>query len=63
MGFWRGERLREIEPDLKAGGKYEMAKIEFLSEPFPPAEVIKKLVQEAVRLNAVLGKPQDDAKK
>ena len=25
FGFWRGQRLREIEPRLKPGGKYEMA--------------------------------------
>ncbi len=25
FGFWRGQRLREMDPLLKAGGKYEMA--------------------------------------
>jgi hypothetical protein len=25
FGFWRGQRLRQIEPRLKPGGKYEMA--------------------------------------
>ena len=25
FGFWRGKRLREIAPRLKAGGKYELA--------------------------------------
>ncbi|MCC6773079.1 MAG: DUF1801 domain-containing protein, partial [Gemmatimonadaceae bacterium] len=25
LGFWLGQRLREIEPRLKPGGKYEMA--------------------------------------
>ena len=29
FGFWRGQRLREIEPRLKPGGKYEMATLEF----------------------------------
>ena len=28
FGFWRGQRLREIEPRLKPGGKYEMATFE-----------------------------------
>ena len=28
FGFWRGQRLRELEPRLKPGGKYEMATIE-----------------------------------
>jgi hypothetical protein len=59
FGFWRGQRLREIEPRLKAGGKYEMATIE-LSEgdPIAPA-VVRKLVREAVRLNDALGDPTD----
>ena len=63
FGFWRGKRLREIEPNLKAGGKYEMARIEIRSEPYPSAKVIRRLVQEAVRLNEELGNPQDAAKK
>ena len=25
LGFWRGQRLRELEPRLRPGGKYEMA--------------------------------------
>src|SRR5215207_6195036 len=29
FGFWRGQRLREIESRLKPGGKYEMATLEF----------------------------------
>src|SRR5688572_18884673 len=28
LGFWRGQRLRTIEPRLKPGGKYEMATLE-----------------------------------
>ena len=28
FGFWRGQRLRNIEPRLKPGGKYEMATLE-----------------------------------
>ena len=28
FGFWRGQRLREIEPRLKPGGKYEMATLD-----------------------------------
>jgi hypothetical protein len=27
FGFWRGQRLREIDARLKPGGKYEMATI------------------------------------
>ena len=28
FGFWRGQRLRLIEPRLKPGGKFEMATVE-----------------------------------
>ncbi len=28
FGFWRGQRLRDLEPRLKPGGKYEMATLE-----------------------------------
>src|SRR5262245_56747836 len=28
FGFWRGKRLRELEPRLRGGGKYEMATLE-----------------------------------
>src|ERR1700754_1233971 len=28
FGFWRGQRLTEIEPRLKKSGKYEMATLE-----------------------------------
>lgn len=63
FGFWRGKRLCEIEAGLKVGGKYEMAKLEILSKPYPSAQRVQQLVQEAVALNARLGNPQDDAKK
>lgn len=63
FGFWRGQRLREIEPALKPGGKYEMATLELRSGPFPPARVIRQLVREAVKLNRELGNPQDAARK
>lgn len=63
FGFWRGQQLMEIEPKLKAGGKYEMATLEIRGTPFPSGAKIKKLVKEAVRLNKLLGNPQDAAKK
>ncbi len=57
FGFWRGQRLREIEPRLKPGGKYEMARLE-ISEatPVDPA-VVGALVRRAAALNAELGDP------
>ncbi|QCI69170.1 DUF1801 domain-containing protein [Phreatobacter stygius] len=57
LGFWRGQRLRAIEPRLKAGGKYEMATFH-MSEatPVDPATVLR-LTREAVLLNETLGDP------
>jgi hypothetical protein len=57
FGFWRGQRLREIEPRLKPGGKYEMATLEFREDDKIAAAVVKKLVTEAVALNKKLGNP------
>jgi hypothetical protein len=59
FGFWRGQRLRGIEPRLKPGGKYEMATLELVEEtPLVHATVVA-LVREAVALNASLGDPTD----
>jgi hypothetical protein len=59
FGFWRGKRLRSIEPRLKPGGKYEMATLELVEEtPLERATVVA-LVYAAVRLNASLGDPTD----
>ena len=59
FGFWRGQRLRDIEPRLKPGGKYEMATLELVEEtPLERATVVE-LVREAVALNAAHGDPTD----
>ena len=59
FGFWRGKRLRDIEPRLKPGGKYEMATLELKEEtPLEHATVVA-LVKEAVALNASHGDPTD----
>ena len=62
FGFWRGRRLRDIEPRLKPGGKYEMATIELLSGDKITAAQAKKLVIAAIKLNRELGNPQDAAR-
>ena len=62
FGFWRGQRLIEIEPQLKPGGKYEMATQQILGAPYPTTARVKKLVKNAVKLNLELGNPQDAAK-
>lgn len=57
FGFWRGQRLRAIEPRLKPGGKYEMATLVLMEgTPLDRASVLA-LVDQAVALNASLGNP------
>ena len=62
FGFWRGQRLREIEPRLKAGGKYEMATIELREGMTVAPATVRRLTREAVALNKTLGNPTNDAK-
>ena len=57
FGFWRGQRLRNIEPRLKPGGKYEMATLELRETESLEPEVVRRLVQAAVELNHHLGDP------
>lgn len=57
FGFWRGQRLRGIEPRLKPGGKYEMATMTFVEGESVDAESASRLVREAIRLNAEFGDP------
>jgi hypothetical protein len=57
FGFWRGQRLRSIEPRLKPGGKYEMATLELVEGTPLERPTVVKLVKEAVALNASLGDP------
>ena len=57
-GFWRGQRLIEIEPRLKRGGKYEMATIEIRegAAAVSPARATD-LIRAAIQLNQKLGDP------
>jgi hypothetical protein len=63
FGFWRGKRLREIEPRLKASGKYELANQEFREGDTVDAAIAARLAKEAAALNRKLGNPQADAKR
>lgn len=64
LGFWRGQRLRDVEPRLKPGGKYEMATLELHEgDALPPPATLRRLVREAVALNDTLGNPTDAAPK
>lgn len=55
FGFWRGQRLRAIEPRLKPGGKYEMATLDLREGMVIGATVARRLVRAAVALDAAPG--------
>jgi hypothetical protein len=57
FGFWRGQRLRDIEPRLKPGGKYEMATLEIVENTPLDQSMVIALVKAAVALNALHGDP------
>jgi len=57
LGFWRGQRLRAIEPRLKPGGKYEMATLELREGTPLERSAVVDLVRAAVELNARHGDP------
>lgn len=57
FGFWRGQRLAEIEPRLKKGGKYEMATLELHEGMTIDPATVQRLTREAIALNRLLGDP------
>lgn len=57
LGYWRGKRLRTIEPRLKPGGKYEMATLELREGDTVSPATVRRLTKEAVRLDRSLGDP------
>ena len=57
FGFWRGQRLRDIEPRLKPGGKYEMASLELREGDRISTAQAGRLVKAAIELNRTLGDP------
>ena len=62
LGFWRGQRLIELEPRLRPGGKYEMATIEFRESVAVRPATVRRLAAQAVALNDALGNPARIAK-
>jgi hypothetical protein len=62
FGFWRGQKLMNIEPRLKPGGKYEMATLELREGMTVKPAVARNLAKAAIRLNATLGDPTLAAK-
>ncbi len=63
LGFWRGKRLRTIEPRLKPGGKYEMATLELREGDTIGPATVRRLAREAVRLDQALGDPAAEARR
>jgi hypothetical protein len=57
LTFWRGQRLRELEPRLRPGGKYEMATITLGSDDRVAPATVRRLTAAGVRLNRDLGDP------
>jgi hypothetical protein len=62
FGFWRGQRLRRIEPRLEPGGKYEMATLELREGTTVGPATVRRLTREAVALNAKHGDPRNAAR-
>ena len=62
LGFWRGQRLRELEPRLRPGGKYEMATLELRSGERIASAIVRRLTLAGVRLNDEVGDPTRDGK-
>ena len=57
LGFWRGKRLRELDPRIKASGKYELGNLVMTGATEVTTEQVATLAAEAYRLNAELGNP------
>ncbi|MGE7471105.1 DUF1801 domain-containing protein [Bosea sp. NPDC003192] len=57
FGFWRGKRLRHIEPRLKPGGKFELATMVLREGDAVDATIATELVHAAVALNREIGDP------
>jgi hypothetical protein len=55
--------MLELEPRLKPGGKYEMARMEILEADSIASVPAAALMNEAVRLNLELGDPRNDAER
>ncbi|WP_422061400.1 DUF1801 domain-containing protein [Sphingopyxis sp.] len=57
LGFWRGKRLREVDPRIKASGKYELGNLVMTEATEVTADQVSRLAAEAFRLNIELGNP------
>jgi hypothetical protein len=59
LGFWRGKRLRDLEPRIKASGKYELGNWTFVEGDVVDAAQVTALAARAAQQNAELGDPTD----
>jgi hypothetical protein len=57
FGFWRGQRLMDLEARLKPGGKFEMATLELREGTVIKPAAARRLAREAAALNQELGDP------
>ncbi|MFN4356667.1 DUF1801 domain-containing protein [Sphingopyxis alaskensis] len=57
LGFWRGKRLRELDPWIRASGKYELGNLVMSEDTEVTAEQVARLAAAAHRLNIELGNP------
>ena len=57
LGLWRGKRLRDLEPRIKASGKFELGNLVLTEATEVTAEQVTRLAAEAHRLNIELGNP------
>jgi hypothetical protein len=57
LGFWRGQRLRALEPRLRPGGKYEMATVELREGMTITPATVRRLTAAATALNEQVGDP------
>ena len=57
LGFWRGKRLRDVDPRIKASGKYELGNLVMNEATRVTADEVARLAAEAFRLNTELGNP------
>ena len=47
LGFWRGKRLRDLEPRIKASGKYQLGNLVLTETTEITAEHVASLAAEA----------------
>ena len=63
FGLWRGQRLLDREPKLKAGGQFEMASASLVEDEALDPATVTALTRTATELNAELGDPTKAAKR